>query len=109
EVFREQRAAMKELTAILATVNDEKTMADAKVLLKERGEKFEATSRKANALPKPLPPEVLKRLEDDRFIMERTMAGLLSEIARVRNLPGGEEFLNDFKSRSPGLMSAVKR
>ena len=63
-VIREQLAAMKELADILETVKDESSMAQAKKTLDERSEKFAAISRKANALPKPPPPEVLRRMDN---------------------------------------------
>jgi hypothetical protein len=108
EVLREQRGAWKEMADILATVHDDKSMTDAKTALEERGKKFDAISRKAKALPNPPPQEVLKRMEADRFVMERTVARLQSEVERVRKLPGGVEFLKQFESGSQGLMSAVK-
>ena len=109
EVFRAQQANWKETADILATITDEKSMANAKASLEERSKNFEAISQKANALPKPPPASVLKRLEEDRFVMERSVQRLQDEVKRVRELPGGAEFLKQFESRSPGLLSSVKR
>ena len=56
DVFREQRSTYQELGDILATIQDEKSMVAAKSKLEERFERFDATARKADALPKPPPP-----------------------------------------------------
>jgi hypothetical protein len=108
EVFREQRGAWNEMADILATVKDEKSMADAKIVVAERLPKFEAIARKARALPKKLPPEVRQRMEDDKFLMTATVERLRKESNRVSKLPGGAEFLQQFEAKSQGLMTAVQ-
>ena len=109
EVYREQRANYKELADILATIKDEKSLADAKSALDDRSKRFAAVARKANALPKPPPESVRKRLEDDAFTMRRTIEQLQDEINRVRrDVKGGEEFWKQFESISPGLLSTVQ-
>src|SRR5439155_16535095 len=106
----EQQAAWKELGDILATIQDEKSMADAKVSLEERSKKVEAITQKANALPNPPPASVIKRMEEDRFTMERTIERVRGEIRRIRrDVKGGEEFVSQLGSRSPGLLPAVKQ
>lgn len=109
DVYREQRAAWQEMADILATVTDEKTMAEAQATLKGRSQKYEAIAKKANALPKPPPAAVLQRLEEDRVIMRQTVERLQDEVKRVRKLDGGEEFLTQFESNSQGLLTAVQR
>ena len=107
EVSREQRAAWKEMTDILATIKDEKSMADAQVALKKHTPKYEALARKAKALPKP-PPDVIKRLQEDEVIIRATLRHLHTEVERVGKLPGGDEFMKQFQSNSQGLMPAVQ-
>ena len=51
EVVRQQRANWKEMTDILATIKDDKTMADAKIALDERRPKYDALARKAVRSP----------------------------------------------------------
>lgn len=108
EVAREQRAAWSEMAEILKTIKDEKSMADAKSALDAKTKEFEAIARKAKALPKPPPPEVNKQLEEDKFVIQSTLRRLSSEIQRVKKLPGGEDFLNQYQTRSPGIFSAVQ-
>jgi hypothetical protein len=109
EVLRDQRAAMNEMADILGTVKDEKSMSDAKAVLEERRPKFEAIAKKAKALPKPLPQEVRQRMEEDRSLIAAALKRLGKESDRVSKLPGGEEFLKHFESKSQGLMTAVQR
>jgi hypothetical protein len=107
EVAREQRAAWQEMAEILAKVNDDKSMADAKTALVERGQKYERIARKARALPKPS-AEVVKRLQEDEFLIKATLKKLRTEAERVDKLPGGKEFMKQFESSSQGLFSAVQ-
>ena len=67
EVFRDQRAAWSELAGILESVKDEKSMVEAKTVLDNRAAKFDAIVRRANALPKPAPAEVQKRLAEEKY------------------------------------------
>jgi len=105
DVFREQRSAWRDLTEVLATVRDEKSMADAKGTLEDRLEKYEKIAAKARALPKPS-AQILMKLEQDRASMQRAAENLQDEVRRVRALPGGPAFLKKFESQSPGLLSA---
>ena len=107
EVAREQRAAWQEMADILAKVKDEKSMADAKAALVERGAKYEGIARKAKALPKPS-AEVVKRLQEDEFLIKATLKNLRTQAERVGKLPGGKEFMKQFESSSQGLFSAVQ-
>lgn len=107
DVAREQRAAWKEMTDILATVKDEKSMAGAKASLEKHNAKYETLARKARALPKPS-AQVLQRLQEDEVIIRATLRHLHTEAERVGKLPGGEDFMKQFKSNSQGLMPAVQ-
>ena len=98
---------MKEVTDVLATIKDDASMAAAKEALDEKAKKCEALSRKAGAMSRPS-PEVLKRLQEDSYLTNGVLKGLHQEAARVSKLPGGPEFLKQFESTSPGLMSAVQ-
>ncbi|MSQ95943.1 MAG: hypothetical protein EXR98_15505 [Gemmataceae bacterium] len=108
EVAREQRAALHEITDILKTIKDEKSMADAKTALDEKAKQFEAIARKAKALPKPPPAEVSKRWQEDEFVIQAEIRQLAVVVKKVKELPGGEEFLSQFQSRAPGLFSRVQ-
>ena len=110
DVAHEQRAAWKELADILENVVDEKSLKQAKTAFDERIEKFEHIAEKARSLPKPPPAEALQRLEEERYIMERTIQRAQLELKRVRDLklPGGPEFFKNFDSKYQPLMQAVK-
>ena len=92
----------------LATVKDERSMADAKAALEKQTPKYAELARKANALPKPPPPEVVKQFQEDQVIIQATLRHLHTQIDRVSKLPGGEEFMKQFRSNSQGLMPAVQ-
>ena len=107
EVARDQRAAYKELGDILTKVHDQKSMEEAKAALEERGPKYAEIARRARALPKPS-PAVQERLQEDAKIMTALIKRLEDQGKRVEALPGGAEFMQQFKSNSRGLMSAVQ-
>jgi uncharacterized protein YukE len=108
EVFREQRATYREVTRILAEIQDEKSMAQAKEKLQEQTEKFAATARKADALPKPPPAEVVERFRDESPSLQRAINDMMVEVGRVQKLKGGDAFFKQFQSNQPGLFSAVQ-
>jgi hypothetical protein len=110
DVMREQRAAWKEMADILETVKDEKSMAEAQTKLKSNSERYAAIARKAKALPNPPPPEVAERMNQQTFVMQEAMKRLQKEVGRVsKEVPGGRDFLNQFESISPGLLTAVQQ
>jgi len=94
EVFQEQRKAWNELADVLETIKDEKSMAAAKTDLEARLERYNQVVKKARDLP--APSEATKnRLEDERHLMERAVNRVLTEVGRIRRLPGGARFLED--------------
>jgi hypothetical protein len=108
EVFREQRQTYRDVTKILAEIEDEKSMAAAQAKLREQFEKFEATARKGEALPNPPPAEVTERLRDDSASMQRAIADLQYQVGRVQKLAGGQAFFKQFQSKHSGLFNAVQ-
>ncbi len=98
EVARAQQKAMEEVTNVLRKIDNEKDMAAARDELEERFARYDAIARKARDLPKPAPPEVGERMQEEGF--ERAIAAMQREISRVRNLPGGKEFFDQFKGRT---------
>jgi hypothetical protein len=108
DVLNQQQAAWNEVGDILETVKDQKSMAEAKTVLESRVEKFEAVAKKAQALPKPS-SELVEKLEQKRYLMQRAIERAQDEVRRVRALPGGEAFCSQFGSKYQGLMSAVKK
>jgi hypothetical protein len=108
EVFREQRATYREVTKILAEIEDEKSMAAAKAMLQEQAEKFEATARKAAALPNPPPAEVKERFRDEAQSLQRAINDMRDQVGRVQKLPGGKAFFKQFESNQSGIFNAVQ-
>ena len=53
EVLREQRANLKEIADVLATVKDERSTAEAETAFAEKMQRFEAVAQRAKALPSP--------------------------------------------------------
>ena len=96
KVFREQKAAMGELAEVLEGVKSEKDLPAAKAELDERVAKFEAVARRAREM-RPPPEDVVRRLEDERLLLERAARRLQEEVRRVAALPGGVEFLKQFE------------
>ena len=107
DVMNEQEEAWKELTAILRTVKDAPTLAEAKKTLDTKAEKYAAIAQKASALPKPPPAKVRERIEQNSFVLQRTLDHLKAETERVARLPGGADLLKQFES-TKGLLSAVR-
>lgn len=108
DVVKEQQAAWREMTEILKTVKDAPTMAEAQKTLNANAERYAAISRKAQALPKPPPANVIERLKEDEYFMQATIKYLRAETKRVSELPGGAEFLKKFES-TQGLLSAIEQ
>jgi hypothetical protein len=110
DAFREQRAAWRELTDVLATIHDEKSMMEAKATLEKRQEKFARAAAKVQALSKPS-AKLLSKIPEEESAMKRTLLNLTEEVRRVQNLklPGGPAFFSEFQSASPGLLSAEQR
>ncbi len=107
KVFRDQHSAWLEMTEVLSTVRDEKSMAEAKVKLDASFDKFEAISKRAKALPAPS-KEIKQQLEKEREYLEQATTNLLREVGRIRKMPGGPGFLSQFEARHPGLMGAAR-
>jgi DNA-directed RNA polymerase alpha subunit len=108
EVFREQRATYREVTKILGEIQDEKSMAQAKAKLQDQFEKLEATARKAEALPKQPPAEVVERFRDESQSLQRAINDMREQVGRVQKLEGGQAFFKQFESNHSGLFNAVQ-
>ena len=108
EVFREQRATYREVTSILAEIQDETSMAQAKAKLQAQFEKLDAIARKADALPKPPPAEVVERFRDESQSLQRALNDMKEQVGRVQKLKGGPAFFKQFESSDSGLFKAVQ-
>jgi hypothetical protein len=100
----EQLAAFEEYAGIISAVKDAPSMAAAWDRLRDLDRRMAATGRKAHRTAPPTPSE-RQRLSEQGY-GEKLRAALLkidAELARVRELPGGDEFVNKLKtSARPG-------
>lgn len=92
EVVRRQAAAVEEMVAVLAQVQDEDGMAAAHARLEAMQASLADLSRRARELPPP-GAEALVELEKERGKMQESFRQVLVELRRIRALPGGEEFV----------------
>jgi hypothetical protein len=104
EVARAQQKAMQDVTVVLAKINDEKDMAAARETLDDRFAEYEAIARKARDLPKPAPPEVGEKMKAEGFV--RSFERMQQEIGRVKGLPGGKDFFQQFQGHTTLLQGA---
>jgi hypothetical protein len=58
-------------------------------------------ARKAQALGRP-PDDVLEKLAEQRDGMQRAVNRVMAEITRLRQLPGGAEFVKDIEEIARG-------
>lgn len=92
EVVREQAQVQRELTEVLATVTDEATMKSARVELRKRFARFQQAQKKAQALSRPSEADQIK-LHEELGDLQHSWSDLQREYGRIRDLPGGREFL----------------
>jgi hypothetical protein len=92
-IFQEKINELQELTEVLSTVKDESSMAAARREWKKRSRRFEQQAEKNREVPKP--SAAIKRQVEEELAPQfnRTMEQLQAEIRRIKDLPGGDEFL----------------
>jgi len=92
-IFQEKINELQELTEVLSTVKDESTMEAARSEWKKRSRRFEEQAEKNKELPKPSAAVKRKVEEELGPQFNRTMKDLRAQVKRIKDLPGGEEFL----------------
>jgi hypothetical protein len=102
DVFDEQRAAWNEVADTLSKITDAKSMAAAKETLISQLQKHAKLAQRAKALGEPS-EAVRRKLEDNAFVLQRAAQRVQEQVAAVRKLPGGEEFLRQFEAEQPSL------
>ena len=107
QVIREQCAAWTEMADILESVKDEQSMAQARIALNELKVRMEQIARKAKALP-PASRDVEERSQTDRFLLQKAFDRCRAAIGRIKDLPGGRAFLDEFPADAPSLSKAVQ-
>jgi len=101
EVVRQQQATWEETTKLLAGVTDAESMEAAKDRFAELTVRAQGSARKAAAMGRP-PDAVLEQLEEQRRGLQSAANRMRAEVARVRQLPGGAEFLKDIEEIARG-------
>jgi cytochrome c556 len=101
DVFRQLQATWEETAKLLAGVTDAESMEAAKDRFAELTVRAQSVARKAQAMGRP-PDEVLEQLAEQRDGMQRAVNRVMAEIARVRQLPGGDEFVKDIEEIARG-------
>ena len=101
EVFRELQATWEETATLLAGITDTESMEAAKDRFAELTVQAQAVARKAKKMGRPS-DDVLEQLAEHKGGMQRAVNRVMAEIARVRRLPGGEEFVRDIEEIARG-------
>jgi hypothetical protein len=96
QVVRAHQKAMQDVTAVLAKIQKEDDMAAAREELRESYTRCDALQKKANALPKPPPPEVVDRIDPAGY--KQAFDDMVDQVRRVHRLQGGEEFLDSLRA-----------
>ena len=92
-IFQEKINELQELTEVLSTVKDESTMEAARSEWKTRSRRFEQQAEKNREVPRPSAAVKRKVEEELAPQFNRAMEKLQAEVRRIKDLPGGEEFL----------------
>jgi hypothetical protein len=101
EIARAQQAAWDETADVLASITDAASMEAARDRFAELTVKGQTLARRAKAMPRPS-DRILEQLEEERGKMERAANRMRAEVNRVRQLPGGAEFLKDIDEIARG-------
>jgi hypothetical protein len=101
DVFRELQATWEETATLLAGITDTESMESAKDRFAELTVQAQDVARKAKKMGRPS-DDVLEQLAEHKGGMQRAVNRVMAEIARVRRLPGGEEFVRDIEEIARG-------
>jgi hypothetical protein len=101
EVFRQLQATWEETATLLAGITDAESMEAAKDRFAKLTVQAQDVARKAKKMGRP-PDDVLEQLAEHKGGMQRAVNRVMAEIARVRRLPGGEEFVQDIEEIARG-------
>jgi hypothetical protein len=107
KVFHDQKVALDDMADVLEKVQDAPSMDEARAELRSRAEQYESVARRAKALPPP-PADVVRRLEEESFILQKAINRVQEQVRRVQQLPGGEAFLKQFSGNVNAFASMPK-
>lgn len=101
DVAQRQTANFREITEILRSIEDPATMKEAEDRLIARSRHYREVSLRARSLADD--PDAVARMEPQRREIEAALKSLAVEVDRVRQLPGGKDFLDRFSATmNPG-------
>ena len=100
-MVRSQTNGWKEIQKILAEVKDQAGMEKAQIQLAKRFDDFQKMADEARDLDPAVPPEIAEIMRKEGADLQKAINETLVEIQRIRQLPGGLEFLNQFKAALP--------
>lgn len=101
EALREQHALLQEMVVVLRGINNEADMEKARVVLAEKYPRADQIARKLGSTLEPT-GEARDVMQAEMMAMNRTMATMAAEGARVLKLPGGEKFMDSLKNLGDG-------
>ncbi len=100
--LREQQMAYVEMSKLLSAISDEKTMADAKSAFQAKFQTFEEIADRAKKLPPPA-DATKAELEKHRAGLARNIETVREHIRRIRRIPGGEAFFDEYRKQGISL------
>lgn len=101
EIARAQQANWDEMAEVLASVKDAESMAAARSRLEDLHARSEELQERRAGLPPPS-QAIRERLSEHGPALQQSLRRVRQELARVRQLPGGEAFLNDVEKIARG-------
>lgn len=106
----DQISNYNEMVTILQSVKDPASMEAAEAKWKSRLGHFRDTGRRVRELPPPSPDDLatLERMKDKAPALQKSMMELRTELARIRELPGGPQFLEKISPSGDPLKGPLK-
>ena len=95
DVLKEMVATLEQISGTLSTVKDEESAKAARPVLQKSAERFVALRKTADTIKPPTPEEKARVEKEYRTKLFEANKKLLSEIGRVRSVPGGPAALRE--------------
>jgi len=99
-VVEEQIAAWDEMGRLFETVKDKDSMAAAQDRLHALEKRYRAIAERAKSLATPN-PDIQEKLRDEIERLQTSLLRVRREMNRIRELPGGKEFLAGLEGLEP--------
>jgi hypothetical protein len=105
EVIRDQARAFAELEQILSPIVDQDSMKAAQAEFKKRLDRCEAIKQRALNLASPS-IAIREQVYEESVKLSQVFAEVGRQVARIKALPGGEDFLKPF-DRGQGFLGVA--